>query len=146
MAEIRSRPAGKVEPVPVFESYEYFSYGASGMRSPFEPPKRALERKRIDNGVKPDPNRVKEYLEQFDIASFSMVGTISNHLGLWGLVRGEDGIHRVKAGDYLGRNHGRITFIDDQEIQLIEIMPINQGHWVERQRRIPLTESSASKK
>ncbi len=142
MTDIKSKPAGKIEPIPPFESYELFTYGASGMRSPFERPKQAMLKKRIENGIKPDPNRVKEYLEQFDIASFSMVGSISNDVGLWGLIRGQDGIYRVKVGDYLGRNHGRITHIDDQEIQLVEIMPVGPQLWVERQRRIPLTENS----
>lgn len=145
MAEVRARPIGEIEPVPEFAPYQYFSYGASGLRSPFEAPKKVLERKKVATGVKPDPNRIKEYLEQFDIASFTMVGTISNNQSLWGLLRGEDGIHRVKVGDYLGRNHGRITQVDPGEIQLLEIMPVGPGHWVERPRRIPLMEAGASK-
>ena len=138
MNEIKSQSSGEIEPVPEHESFEVFTYGASGLRSPFEPPRQALEKKKFDKSIKPDTNRVKEYLEQFDIASFSMVGHISNEEGLWGLIRNQESIYRVKVGDYLGRNHGRITLIDDEEIQLVELMPVGPDLWIERQRRIPL--------
>ena len=128
MSDIQAKPKGKVEPLPAFRSYEVFSYSASSLRSPFEPPvKISLVRNQSNSNIKPDPERVKQYLEQFEFDSFSMVGSISNDKGLWGLVRGEDGVHRIQVGDYLGRNHGRITYIDDAEIRLMEIIPRRSG-------------------
>ena len=140
MEEARSQPAGGIEPIPEHEAFEVFTYGASALRSPFEPPRLALEKKKFDRNIRPDRNRVKHHLEQFDIASFAMVGHISTDEGRWGLLRNESSIFRVKVGDYLGRNHGRITLIDEEEIQLMEIMPVGSELWVERLRRIPLNQ------
>ena len=141
IAEMQARPKGRIEPLPQFRPYEAFTYSASATRSPFEPPvKVSMNQEQLNNNIKPDPNRVKEYLEQFEVDSFSMVGSISNDDGLWGLIRGADGIHRVKVGDYLGRNHGRIVFIDDGELRLVEIAPAGPGFWIERPRALRLSE------
>ncbi|MDD7804499.1 MAG: pilus assembly protein PilP [Endozoicomonas sp. (ex Botrylloides leachii)] len=141
MQQARSQPVGEIEPIPTHEAFEVASYGASALRSPFEPPKIALEKKQFDRSIRPDRNRVKHHLEQFPIASFSMVGYVSIDKSHWGLVRNNNRVFRVKEGDYLGRNHGRITSINEEEIQLVEIMPVGAELWVERLRRIPLSHS-----
>src|SRR5690606_40776887 len=38
MEDTQNRPRGRIEPIPVFKPYEFFSYSAAGMRSPFELP------------------------------------------------------------------------------------------------------------
>lgn len=139
MAEAQARPSGNIEPLPKFRPYEAFAYKASGMRSPFEPPvKVRADDLEINSDVKPDDNRAKQFLEQFDVESFTLVGSISNDDGLWGLIRGSDGIHRVKVGDYLGKNHGRISYIDDSELRIIEIVPAGVDIWIERPRTLRL--------
>ena len=141
MAEMRARPKGHIEPLPQFRPYEAFTYSASAKRSPFEPPvTTTVNQEQLDSNIKPDLERTKEYLEQFDLDSFSLVGSISNDDGLWGLIRGVDGIHRVKSGDYLGRNHGRIVFIDETELRLLEIVPAGPDFWIERPRSIRLSD------
>lgn len=135
MAEMQARPAGKIEPLPEFRPYEIFNYSASALRSPFKQPvKIALANEAKQSNIRPDTSRAKQFLENFEVDSFSMVGSISNDDGLWGLIRGEDGVHRVQVGDYLGRNHGRITFIGDEELRLVEIIPAGPTYWVERPR------------
>ncbi|MGI9277525.1 MAG: pilus assembly protein PilP [Endozoicomonas sp.] len=144
MGDIRSRPKGKIEPLPRFRPYEAFAYKASGLRSPFDPPvKVTADSQKINSNVKPDANRVKQYLEQFDIDTFSLTGSISNDQGLWALVRASDGIHRVKVGDYLGKNHGRVTYIDDAELRIIEIVPAGVKVWVERPRVLRLNSDTS---
>ena len=139
MAEVRTRPTGQIEALPEFRPYEAFTYSASGLRSPFEPPlKLALTSEVKNNNIRPNMQRPRQYLEKFEVDTFSLVGSISNDDGLWGLVRGEDGVHRVKVGDYLGKNHGRITYIDDEELRLIEIIPAGPSYWVERPRVLRL--------
>ena len=137
MREMRARPTGSIEPLPTFKPYEVFTYKASGMRSPFTQP---LLVKANNDGtssyVTPNTKREKDYLEQFDIESFSLVGSISNEEGIWGLVRGNEGVHRVEIGDYIGRNHGRIEYIDDQELRIVEIVPVGADLWVERPRSL----------
>ncbi|WP_330926021.1 pilus assembly protein PilP [Candidatus Sororendozoicomonas aggregata] len=141
MAEVKARAPGKVEPVPEYASFPFFTYSASSLRSPFEPPRQSIEKERFDTSIKPDLFRVKGHLEQFDIATFTMVGHIANTAGHWGLIRSGTIIYRVQVGDYLGRNHGRITAIGDEEIKLTELMPVGPDAWVERHRRIPLMTS-----
>ena len=38
MDEVRTRPKGSIEPLPKFQPYESFTYGAASLRSPFQPP------------------------------------------------------------------------------------------------------------
>lgn len=141
IAEVKTRPTGSIEPLPEFRPYEAFTYSASGLRSPFEPPlKIALTRQQKNSNIRPDPSRTKQYLEQFEIDTFAMVGSISNDEGQWGLLKGEDGVHRVKVGDYLGQHHGRITFINDEEVRLMEIIPAGPSFWIERPRTLSINQ------
>ena len=139
MKEMRAKPSGKIEPLPEFKPYKAFSYKAAGMRSPFEPPVALKANSRqINSNVKPVLDRNRGFLEQFDIESMSLVGSISNEDGLWALVRSSEGVHRVKVGDYLGRNHGRIDYIDEQELRITEIIPAGADLWIERPRSLLL--------
>lgn len=87
-------------------------------------------------------NRVKQYLEGFNIEQFEMVGTIANASGSYALLRGAGGVHRLKVGDYLGRNDGRIVAIGATQVDVVEIVPDGDGAWLERPRTIPLKEHS----
>jgi type IV pilus assembly protein PilP len=144
MDEVRARPKGSIEPLPKFQPYEAFTYGAASLRSPFQPPvKIDLERKQKGSkDIKPDESRVKQFLEGFNIEVFEMVGSLSNENGMFALVRGAGGVHRVKVGDYLGRNHGRIVSIDEAKLDVIEIVPDGEGGWLERPRTLTLKERS----
>ncbi len=135
MAQAKNEPSGNIDPLPQFRPYEAFTYQVTALRSPFEQPvKIILTTEQKKRNVKPDTRRVKQYLEQFDISTFSLVGSISNDEGFWGLVLGSDGVHRVRVGDYLGRDHGRITSIDDQQLHLVEIVSAGPRYWIERSR------------
>ncbi|HDY97577.1 MAG TPA: type 4a pilus biogenesis lipoprotein PilP [Pseudomonas sabulinigri] len=142
MDETRARPAGKIEALPRFEPYEAFTYSAASLRSPFQPPIRIdlTQRQRGSQDIKPDENRVKQFLEGFNIESFEMVGTLSNNNGMQALVQGAGSVHRVQVGDYLGRNYGRITGIQENRLDVIEIVPDGEGGWLERPRTLSLPE------
>jgi type IV pilus assembly protein PilP len=144
MSDVRARPAGNIEPMPKFRPYEAFTYAASGLRSPFQPPVKVdlVNRQKGSHLVQPDPLRVKQFLEGFNVEVFEMVGTISNPSGMFALLRGAGGVHRVKVGDYLGRNDGRIVAITDSAVQIVEIVPDGEGAWLERPRSITLKERS----
>jgi type IV pilus assembly protein PilP len=58
------------------------------------------------------------------------------------LISGAGGVHRVKVGDYLGRNHGRIVGIDEAKVDVVEIVPDGEGGWLERPRSLALKERS----
>jgi type IV pilus assembly protein PilP len=143
MNEMRLRAPGKIEPTPTFRSYPTFTYNAANLRSPFSPQVKVdLAHRQGARNVKPDPNRVKQYLEGFNIEQFEMVGTISNAAGAFALLRGAGGVHRLKVGDYLGRNDGRIVAISGSQVDVVEIVPDGEGAWLERPRTIPLKEHS----
>ncbi|NUT73790.1 pilus assembly protein PilP [Pseudomonas sp. C1C7] len=144
MNEMRLRAPGKIEPTPTFRSYPTFTYNAANLRSPFSRQVRVdlAGQKRGSRNVKPDPNRVKQYLEGFNIEQFEMVGTLSNASGSFALLRGAGGVYRLKVGDYLGRNDGRIVSINATQVDVIEIVPDGEGAWLERPRTIPLKEHS----
>lgn len=144
MDEVRARPKGAIEPLPKFQPYESFTYRAASLRSPFQPPVKIdmVSRQKGSQEVKPDESRVKQFLEGFNIETFEMVGTLRNDRELFALVNGAGGVHRVKVGDYLGRNHGKILVIDESKIDLMEIVPDGEGGWLERPRSLSLKERS----
>lgn len=144
MDEIRAKPKGSIEPLPKFQAYEAFAYSAASLRSPFQPPIKVdlLSKQKGSSDVKPDEARVKQFLEGFNIEIFEMVGTLSRENGTFALVSGAGGVHRVKVGDYLGRNHGRILAINEAAIEVIEIVPDGEGGWLERPRSLSLKERS----
>lgn len=141
MEQTRARPAGAIEPLPRFQPYEAFTYSATSLRSPFQPPiKIDLTQPRGSQDIKPDEDRVRQFLEGFNIESFEMVGILSNDQGMQALIRGAGSVHRVKIGDYLGRNHGRIASIEEGRVDVVEIVPDGEGGWLERPRTLSLPE------
>ena len=141
--DVMSQPRGYVEPLPVFEPYQAFSYSATGLRSPFDLPIALDEitaRPIPTSSLLPDSNRSKEQLENYSLLSLSMVGTIKVSEGtLWALVSApEGGVHKVREGFYMGQNHGRIVNVNVQRIDLIEIVPNGVGGWIERPRTLVL--------
>lgn len=144
MDEVRAKPKGAIEPVPKFQPYEAFTYGASSLRSPFQPPVKIdmVRREKGSQEVKPDEARVKQFLEGFNIEVFEMVGTLANANGVFALVSGAGGVHRVKVGDFLGRNYGRILSIDEAKVDVVEIVPDGEGGWLERPRSLSIKERS----
>ncbi|WP_022966083.1 pilus assembly protein PilP [Denitrificimonas caeni] len=144
MDEVRAQPKGAIEPMPKEVVYEPFTYVASMLRSPFQPPVKIelTSNAKGTKDIKPDETRVKQFLEGFNIESFVMVGTLSNGAGMYALLRGADGVHRIRIGDYLGGNHGRVVAITTSGIEVIEIVSDGDGGWLERPRTLALQERS----
>lgn len=141
--ETLSKPRGRIEPIPVFKPYESFHYSAAGIRSPFELPVIVDETVQVGkdaSNIKPDENRPRGHLEQFGFGELSMVGTINGFAGdLWALILdGDGGVVRVKEGDYMGQNHGRIVTVSEYRLNVIEIVPDGMGGWIERPRTMVL--------
>ena len=145
MADTRAKPRGHVEPLPEFKAYEAFSYSAADRRAPFEPPidvQLTMADEEPVSDVEPDLDRPKEVLENFDLKSLGMVGTLQGVDGnLFALIRdNEGGIHRVRTGNYMGQNYDRVVGVSDTRIELVEIVPNGRGGWVERPRSLSLDE------
>lgn len=139
VAEIKSRPGERIEPLPEIKPYEAFTYSAATMRSPFVPS--APVRNDMANAVRPDVKRPREFLEQFPLDTMQMVGTLQLQGRNYGLVQGKDGlVHRVLPGNFMGQNDGRIVGISSTKISIIEIVPDGLGGYIERPAALALNE------
>ncbi|HHJ17034.1 MAG TPA: pilus assembly protein PilP [Gammaproteobacteria bacterium] len=143
--DVKSRQHARIEPLPEFAPYETHLYEAYGDRDPFTPPVSSAPKSQVahatGSGPSPDFNRSRETLEAEPLDSLRMVGTLERRGNAWALVRMSDSsIHRVKPGNYLGQNHGKIVQITESEVQLTEIVPDGLGGWMERQAALALSE------
>ena len=98
--------------------------------------------------VEPDLDRPREVLENFGLKELTMVGTLRNAVSAesdsgpgspFALIRDNTGgIHRVRTGNYMGQNYGRIIGVNETRVELLEIVPNGRGGWVERPRSLTL--------
>lgn len=140
--EVKTRPGGRIEPLPQIQPAPTFTYQAGTRRSPFLPD---APQRRVSNDPNavdsPDQNRPREFLEQFPLDTLRMVGTLADRRASFGLVQTADGlVHRVTVGNHLGQNYGRIVAISDSSIQLVEIIPDGLGGFLERPAAIALAD------
>lgn len=149
--EVLARPGGRIDPLPEIKPYEAYAYKSADAdaRDPFQP--FYVQREEEVADVK-DPgltkemeqeikNRNREELEQFELDSLRMVGTIQDPDDNWGIIRDPGGVvHRVKVGNYIGRNIGKVVNIFEDKIELREIVQNSQGRWEERPAAIALIE------
>ena len=155
VSKIMSKPGGRLEPLPEIKPYEAYVYesGKSEARNPFKrfyvvEQSLAIEESEgpVDDGLTEEmrneiQNRNREELERFELDSIKMVGTLQNEDNHWGIVLDPGGIvHRVKTGNYIGLNIGKITSIEEEQIEVREIIKDNSGRYGERQALLPLTE------
>ncbi|HFD80098.1 MAG TPA: pilus assembly protein PilP [Gammaproteobacteria bacterium] len=143
--QVKSRQHARIDPLPEFAPFETHLYAAAGGRDPFTPPVYSAPKSRLakagNNGVSPDFNRPREPLESEPLDGLRMVGTLERDHNSWALIRMSDStIHRVKPGNYMGQNNGKIVRITESEVELTEIVPDGLGGWMERQAKLALSE------
>ncbi len=144
-SEVRARPKQAIKPLPEIKVIEPFMFKPEGLRDPFKALEQPEQSENAEvstaSGIKPDTTRRKEELEAFPLDGLRMVGTIDIKSKLWGLVKVSDGtIYRVKVGNYMGKNYGKIIRIVSDRIELMEIVPDKPGTWREQPASIALTE------
>jgi type IV pilus assembly protein PilP len=137
-------PGGEIDPIPPMVSAEIVTYAAYDLRDPFQ---RRLARPDDDTedgltaGVRPDPDRVREFLETYPLDTLTMVGTLELEGVNYALIRDlENVIHRVSEGNYMGTNHGRVTRVRPDRVDLIELFEDARGGWMERRSQIVMAE------
>jgi type IV pilus assembly protein PilP len=139
-------PHGQIPPLPEVTAYEPAKYTAFETIDPFkarkiEPPKGS------GDGLAPDLNRRREPLEAFPLESLRMVGTLEQKKEIYALVKSPDNsIFRVKLGNYMGQNFGRIMAITESSIRLKEIHQGSGGNWEEKEQVLLLQEEAEAKK
>ncbi len=142
VAEVEAREPGRIKPLPEVQPIETFAYISIDRRDPFRVMQSEQEQGSVvDSGLAPDETRRKEELEAFPLDSIRMVGTLEQQGTVWGLVRTQEGvIFRVKVGNYMGQNHGQITRISEEGIELTEIIADQKRGYRERQASLALTD------
>ncbi len=137
VADVRARPAPPLDPLPVMQQFETFEYAAQSLRDPFSNAWSNVDM----GGLRPDPNRRKETLEQYPLDSLDMVGTIGKGPGLIALVMAPDRVtYRIRPGNYMGQSDGRVTSVREDGIELVELVPDGAGGWLERPASVALEE------
>ena len=139
MSETKRRPQGQIDPLPPFTPYQPFTYSAMTLRSPFERPAPIEKETKGGRTVEPDMTREKEYLENFNIASLSMVGTLTKSGKLWALIDdGQGKVTPATVGNYMGKNFGKIISTEKTQLEVMEIVADGSNGWVERPRIIKI--------
>jgi type IV pilus assembly protein PilP len=140
---VKAKPGGRIDPLPEITPYEVFTYlaDAEGLRSPFVPDSPQAAAGIAAGGTRPDPERSREFLEQFPLDTLRMVGTLQLGETQFGLIQTSDGlIHRVIPGNYMGQNDGRIIVVSESEIELVEIISDGIGGYLEREAAVGLAD------
>jgi type IV pilus assembly protein PilP len=143
VAEVKARDPGQIEPLPEIKQVETYVYRPEDRRSPFILGGQGVQQEMVDQsgGIAPDPLRRKEELETYPLDTIRMVGTLERDEEMSALVRIQDGtLFRISPGNYMGMNHGQITRITEERIELTEIVSNGMGGWQERQAAVALSE------
>ena len=142
--DVKAKPGGEIDPLPQPKPAPSFVYEPGDRRSPFmaedlRPVGGNDDPDAVDG---PDQNRVLEFLEGSPLDSLTMVGTLGNADGYFGLVQDSDGlVHPVTVGNHMGFDYGRIVAISESEIQLVEIVTDGLGGWRERPAIVRIPDS-----
>lgn len=140
-------PRGRIPPLPQVKPYEPFTYNAFDITDPFKPRKIQPPKTAGKGGLQPDFNRRREPLEAYPLESLKMVGTLQQKKDMHALVKTPDNnLFRVRPGNYLGQNFGRITNISETNIKLKEIVQDSTGTWEEKDQTLLLQDEQEGKK
>ena len=121
-------------------------YEAAGSVEPFSVQKLSVaikqEAAQPNSLLTAEMNRRREPLEAYPLDSMSMVGSITRDNQRYALLRVDNLLYQVKAGDYLGQNFGRIMKISETDVTLREVVQDAAGEWVERSSTLQLQEKA----
>jgi len=137
-----SMPRGRIPPLPEVRPYEPFEYAAFDLIDPFVPRKiEAPKTSNIPGALQPPPNHRKGPLEAFPLENLKMVGTLQQHKSVYALIKTPDNnLYRVKTGDFMGQNFGRIIDINESALKLKELVQDSGNEWKEEERTLLLQE------
>jgi type IV pilus assembly protein PilP len=134
-----------VTPLAAPKKFDPQAYVAGQAVEPFSPQKltvalKAESKAQPNSLLAAESNRRREPLEAFPLDSMSMVGSVTKQGKPFALLKVDNLLYQVKAGDYLGQNYGRITKITETEIALREVAQDGAGEWIERPAVLQLQE------
>jgi type IV pilus assembly protein PilP len=140
-------PRGRIPPLPEVRPYEPFEYAAFDLLDPFVPRKIEPPRSAKPDPRLPDPNRRKGPLEAFPLENLKMVGSLSQKKEFYALIKTPDNnLYRVKAGDFMGQNFGRVIDITESSVKLKELIQDSGNDWKEEERMLLLQDEQEARK
>ena len=149
MAAQKNQTRPKVVPIPEPKVFKPESYGQVSAVEPFSREKltQALRRESSQVSanaalVAPELARRKQALEAFPLDAITLVGNMVRAGQTVALVKVNNLLYQVRAGDYLGQNYGRVIKISETEVALREIVQDAVGEWIERTAALQLQERS----
>ena len=149
MSDQRNQSRPKNERLPEPTKFAPQAYTQDGSVEPFSNQKLAQALKRDSNQstantalIAPELARRKEPLEASPLDAVAMVGSLIKAGKPVALVRVDNLLYQVRAGNYLGQNYGRITKVSETGLSLREIVQDAAGEWIERTATLQLQEVS----
>ena len=149
MTDQRNQSRPKIERLPEPTKFAPQGYAQDGVVEPFSNQKLAQALKRDSNQsgantalIAPELARRKEPLEASPLDAVAMVGSLVKAGQPVALVRVDNLLYQVRAGNYLGQNFGRITKVSETGLSLREIVQDAAGEWIERTATLQLQEVS----
>ena len=140
-------PRGRIPPLPEVRPYEPFEYAAFDLLDPYVPRKIEPLRSAKPDPRLPDPNRRKGPLEAFPLENLKMVGSLSQKKEFFALIKTPDNnLYRVKMGDFMGQNFGRVIDINESAVKLKELIQDSGNDWKEEERQLLLQDEQEARK
>jgi type IV pilus assembly protein PilP len=133
-----------VEPLNAPKKFIPQAYGALTGVEPFSTQKLTValkqEARQPNSLLAAEINRRKEPLEAYPVDSMAMVGSVVRSGQQYALLKVDNLLYQVKAGDYLGQNYGKIVKITETDVSFREIVQDAAGEWIERMSALQLQE------
>jgi type IV pilus assembly protein PilP len=147
MTEQRAQTKPQVQPIAEPKKFTPQAYTQEAAIDPFSNQKltQALKRDSAQASanaalVAPELARRKEPLESFPLDAMTMVGSLMKQGQPVALIKVDNLLYQVKAGNYLGQTYGRIKKVGETEVSLREIVQDAGGEWIERTAKLELQE------
>lgn len=142
MAQQRKEVKPSIEQIEAPKKFVPQAYSSLNDTEPFSAQKLVvgspLDNRQSNAVLASETRRRKEPLEAYPLDSMSMVGSVTRQGRPYALIRVDNLLHYVKAGEYIGQNYGKITRIGETAVDLREIVQDTAGEWVERTATLQL--------
>lgn len=147
MKKVEKETVPKVKPLSEPKNFVPYAYDSREAVDPFDPNKLLgeLARAAKNNANQPDLNRPKELLENYPLDTMQMVGSMRKDGVDYALLQIDRTLYRVRSGQRLGQNYGRIVRVNDSAIEIRESVQDATGDWVERIAHIELQNKESGK-
>lgn len=142
MSQQRAEVKPTVQPIEPPKPFDPEPYEDQGRVDPFSPMKLSVatrqDERQPNSVLAAEMNRRREPLEAYPLDAMAMVGSVVRQGRPQALLRVDSLLYRVKVGDYLGQNFGKVTGISETEVSVREIVQDAAGEWIERSAALQL--------